>query len=274
MDLEPRHFRSGSRNDMSVEDPTPVDLTLLLQSVAGTYLRNPLRRSGGCAKCAGAANSPYATCYQCQWVYGGLLPDLAGFMTYAADATQAGYMMYGYKARTPLPEHRLVVMLLLQRALVAHKDCPQLIVGRPLTHWTTVPSTRSRPGPHPLHGLVGNFRPEPELVLHHVTGIAAQRKQVVPALFRTGDQIPHDSHVRVIDDTWTSGGIVLSAVHAVRTAGARAVTVMCVARWLSFDFMGRPHAGNAGHDLHSQLVQQRVYDLTRCPYTGGRCPQP
>ncbi len=35
---------------MSVEDPGPVDLTLLLQGLAGTYLRNPLRTDGGCAR--------------------------------------------------------------------------------------------------------------------------------------------------------------------------------------------------------------------------------
>lgn len=119
---------------------------------------------------------------------------------------------------------------------------------------------------------MGGFRTEPELILHHVAGIASKRKQVVPNLFRTEIQMPPGSHELVVDDTWTSGGIVLSAVHAVRDAGASTVTVLCVARWLGFDFMSRPPAGNPGRDLRSQLSYQRVYDLARCPYTGGRCP--
>lgn len=258
---------------MSVEDPGPVDLTLLLQGLAGTYLRNPLRTDGGCARCAGATNPGFAECFQCGRIYGDRLPDLTGFMTYAADGTQAGHLMYGYKARIPLPERSLVVSLLLQRALVSHAACPEQIIGKPITHWTTVPSTKHRPGPHPLRDLVGIFRFEPELVLHHAAGVASQRKQVVPNLFRASGQVPACSHVLVVDDTWTSGGIVLSAVHAVRSAGASAVTVMCIARWLGFDFMCRPPAGNPGHDLRSQLLRQHVYDLARCPYTGGRCPR-
>ncbi len=257
---------------MSVEDPGPVDLTLLLQGLAGTYLRNPRRTDGGCARCAGATNPGFAECFQCGRIYGDRSPDLAGFMTYAADGTQAGHLMYGYKARAPLPEHRLVVTLLLQRALVSHAACPERIIGRPITHWTTVPSTKNRPGPHPLRDLVGIFRSEPELVLHHVAGVATQRKQIVPNLFRTARRVPPGSHVLVVDDTWTSGGIVLSAVDVVRAAGASAVTVLCTARWLGFDFMRRPSTGYPGHDLRSQLLRQHVYDLARCPYTGGRCP--
>lgn len=257
---------------MSWGDPGPADLTVLLQSLAGTYLRNPLRTNGGCARCAGVTNPGFAECFQCGRVYGDRLPNLAGFMTYAADGTQAGHLMYGYKARTPLSEHRLVVTLLLQRALVSHAACPERITGKPITHWTTVPSTKDRPGPHPLRGLVGRFRPEPELVLHHVVGVASQRKQIVPDLFRTSDRVPWRSHVLVVDDTWTSGGIVLSAVHAIRAADASAVTALCVARWLGFDFMSRPPIGSPGHDLRSEVLGQRVYDPARCPYTGGRCP--
>lgn len=45
---------------MSGEDPGPADLTLLLQGLAGTYLRNPLRTDGGCARCAGVTSPGFA----------------------------------------------------------------------------------------------------------------------------------------------------------------------------------------------------------------------
>lgn len=79
-------------------------------------------------------------------------------MTYAASGTQAGHLMYGCKASTPLPDHRLVVTLLLQRALVSHASCPVVLLGRPVTYWA-VPSTKGRPGPHPLRGWWGVSEP-------------------------------------------------------------------------------------------------------------------
>ena len=85
---------------MSWQGPGPADLTVLLQGLAGTYLRNPLRTNGGCARCAGVANPGFAECFQCGRVYGDRLPNLAGFMTYAADGTQAGHLIRCNDQRT------------------------------------------------------------------------------------------------------------------------------------------------------------------------------
>lgn len=179
--------------------------------------------------------------------------------------------MYGYKAPYPAREHIVVMSLLLQRALVNHAQCPGRLVGHRVTHWATVPSTRGRIAPHPLRGMVAAIRPEPEVVLTHVEGVQPVRQRVVPGLFRSGASLAEGSHVLLVDDTWVSGGRPLSAVHALREAGASCVSTIAVARWLSFDFMRPPTSGPI-LELHRDLLAQVVYQLGVCPYTGLGCP--
>jgi phosphoribosylpyrophosphate synthetase len=73
-------------------------------------------------------------------------------------------------------------------------------------------------------------------------------------------------HVLVVDDTSVSGDKGQSAALALKAAGARAVTLVCVARWLS--------ANNSIE--HEQLIKTAAapYDALLCPVTGGQCPPP
>ena len=70
-------------------------------------------------------------------------------------------------------------------------------------------------------------------------------------------------HVLVVDDTWVSGGKSQSAAIALKDAGADAVTILCVARWLSYDY----------DDDHRRMIKELTapYDATMCPVTGGSC---
>jgi orotate phosphoribosyltransferase len=73
-------------------------------------------------------------------------------------------------------------------------------------------------------------------------------------------------HVLILDDTWTTESSAQSAALAVRRAGAAAVSVMVVGRWLS-----------PGHGVTANFVAtrlQRDYDPDLCPVTGGDCPRP
>lgn len=71
-------------------------------------------------------------------------------------------------------------------------------------------------------------------------------------------------HVLVVDDTWVSGGKSQSAAIALKDAGATAVTILCVARWLSQTY---------GED-HRLMIKDVTspYDAATCPVTGGACP--
>lgn len=72
-----------------------------------------------------------------------------------------------------------------------------------------------------------------------------------------------DEHVLLVEDTWTTGSKVQSAAVALHDAGARLVTVLCVARWCKDDWPD-----------HQQLLDSCVtpYDASACPTTGGACP--
>ena len=71
-------------------------------------------------------------------------------------------------------------------------------------------------------------------------------------------------HVLVLDDVWTTGSNAQSAALAVRRAGASAVSVMVIARWLS-----------PRHPLSAKFIRERLrddYNPVMCPVTGHRCP--
>lgn len=253
-----------------MDQPDQIDPTVLLEGLAGTYLRNPRRDSGTCSICCAPANPGYETCYDCGFTWRGRLPDLVGFCIYGAQGTQAGQLLHVYKASPPAREHLVVMSLLVQRALVNHAHCPEALVGRRVTHWAVVPSTRGRGSSHPLRSMVASCCQQPEATLVHDPRLQPIRKQVVPGLFRAPEALGRGRHVLLVDDTWVSGGRALSAVLALREVGAERVSVLAIARWLSFDFMRRP--SGAITQLHRELLKQDVYDLTVCPYTGGSCP--
>ncbi len=62
----------------------------------------------------------------------------------------------------------------------------------------------------------------------------------------------------------TTGANAQSAVLAARRAGAAAVSVMMVGRWL------RPDFGHNAQFIKTRLA--RDYDPWLCPVTGGECP--
>ena len=235
-----------------------------LTARAGSYLRNPVRQDRvTCVVCATPA-AGFERCYQCQAhlsVPG--LADATGFASYAVAGQASGYLMQGYKARPPVPEHRIVVALLAALALDGHAGCPAAAAGAPVTHWASVPSLAGRPGEHPLHGIACRFAPGREVPLAGPAWVACPRA-VHPGHFRALTRLPAGSHVLLVDDTWAGGGHAQSAVLALRAAGAALVSVLVIARWLNGDYGANARflRGLAGRD----------YDPARCPWTGGDCP--
>lgn len=248
-------------------DPARLGPDDLLSVLAGTYLRNVLRSDGACTYCGGWTNPGFSTCFVCGGMPADAFPNVAGFMTYGANGTTAGTLMYGYKGEQATPGQLAVVKLLIHRGL-RHVTCAELLAGAPVTHCSTVPSTRGR-GAHPLDGLVQPQARWPQHHLVHVTGRQPVRQTVQTDLF-VAPLLPKMAHVLVVDDTWTSGNKPLSAVTTLWSAGAERVSLLCLARWLSFDFIRRPATQPVG--LHATLVGQATYHLDICPFTGGPCP--
>jgi predicted amidophosphoribosyltransferase len=243
-------------------------LSAALVARAGGYLRNTVRQEKvTCAVCATPV-AGFELCYQCIRHPGRAgLPDAVAFLTYAVAGRQSGYLMQGYKARPPVPEHHTIVSLLVLLALARHAGCadragPSAPV--PVTHWSTVPSLPAQPGEHPLHAIVSRLAPGRESVLVAADEVEYPRG-VAPRHFRTAP-LPRGAHVLLVDDTWARGGHARSAVLALRAAGAARVSVLVAARWINEDF-----GGNAAF---LRGLVDRDYDPAICPWTGGGCPPP
>lgn len=250
---------------MSLPDQATVTrLTTALVGRAGGYLRNPIRQSYvTCAVCTTPVDN-YWQCPQCnsQGAYNGLA-DATAFLTYAVGGQQSGYVMRGYKAQQPVNEHVSIVIILILLALSIHERCPVALSGAPITHWATVPSLPAKAGEHPLHHIVGQIGLAPEVQLIAATSVPRPR-DVNPAHFVTGAELPRGSHVLLIDDTWTSGGHAQSAAIALHQAGASRVSLLAVARWINEEF--------ADNESFLRKLSGRDYNPAICPWTGGTCP--
>ena len=238
-------------------------LSAALVSSAGGYLRNPVRQELlTCAVCATPVTG-FRLCYQCQRRRGRTgLADATGFLAYAVAGRQSGYVMQGYKARPPVPEHRTIVTLLVLLGLDRHAGCAAP-AGAPVTHWATVPSLPARPGEHPLHAIVSRLAPGAEVALAAADEVEYSR-DLHPGHFRVPAALPAGAHVLLVDDTWARGGHAQSAALALRAAGAARISVLVAARWINEDF-----GGNAAF---LRGLSARDYDPATCPWTGAACP--
>jgi hypothetical protein len=258
-------------------------LSAALVASAGGYLRNPVRQElHTCAVCATPVTG-FRLCYQCQRRRGRTgLADATGFLAYAVAGRQSGYVMQGYKARPPVPEHRTIVTLLVLLGLARHAGCAEPAgcaahagsAGRPgsagrasvpVTHWATVPSLPAQPGEHPLHAIVRRLAPGSEVALAAADEVEYSR-DLAPGHFRAAAPLPAGAHVLLVDDTWARGGHAQSAALALRAAGASRISVLVAARWINEDF-----GGNAAF---LRGLAERDYDPAICPWTGATCPPP
>lgn len=247
-----------------IQPPVAERLKRVLASKAGGYLRNPVREERvTCAVCATPVDG-YTHCFRCsghRQTAG--VADLVAPLTYAIAGRQSGYVMRGYKARPPVEEHHAVVAMLLIVAITEHADCAARLVQAPITHWSIVPSLPAQAEKHPLSGIVAGAARGQEVAL---TAHPAPRdpRALDADHFRAPDRLPANSHVLLVDDTWTGGGHAQSAALALRAAGAERVSVMVAARWLRLDF------GDNATFFKERCADD--FDPGRCPWTGNGCP--
>jgi hypothetical protein len=237
----------------------------MLSTIAGGYLRNPVRAARAtCADCLTPVDG-YELCFGCRGHHARVgLADAIAFLTYAIAHQKSGHVMRGYKIPRPVTEHRQVVALLLLVALENHTRCAEILAGHPVTHWAVVPSLRAKPSVHPLRGLVAGRAKGTEVPLVAAAGVQ-QPRAINPDHFTCGSQLPRESHVLLIDDTWATGGHVQSAALSLRRAGAAWVSALVVARWLKEDY--------ADNKSFIAGLADRDYNALICPWTGAGCPE-
>lgn len=248
-----------------------------LHREVGGFFTNTSRGPNNCAVCTGPAAAEL--CWQCEGHrarYGHQLAGQVVTLAYAkgdmSPRHQSAHHMYRYKNRiNPSLECLRDLKLMVLGATYLHGEC----MARAFGWWDTVTfvSSASRPGTqHPVVGLAEQVLPledRAKLLMGIGPQMAEGGRFPLPGRFTVSDlQRPNveGCHVLVVDDTWVSGDKSQSAALALRAAGARAVTILCLARWLSWSYSIE----------HERLIRASTapYDALLCPVTGGACPPP
>jgi hypothetical protein len=237
---------------------------------AGGYLRNPIRETGvTCGVCTTPVDG-FDRCFVCQSAYGATpgLADLVMPLTYGIAGTQSGFLLRAYKDTSDArvrQQHGRVINWLLYLAILVHEGCIGRRVGIAIGCRLAVPSARGRVGVHPFEVITRQMnatRDSPNLAVSPAD--TGERVVSVDKFTLNPEADLAGQHVLILDDTWTTGANAQSAVLAARRAGAAAVSVMVVGRWLRADF-----------SHNAQFIKARLardYDPWICPVTGGECP--
>jgi len=248
-----------------------------LHREVGGFFTNTTRGADTCTVCTGPASGELCNqCGQHRAAYGDQLADQVITLAYAkgnvSPRHQSAHHVYRYKNRiAPSAECLRDLKLMMLTATWLHGEC----IARAVGWWEVITfiSSETRPGVlHPVVELAKQVTPfdldADKILLDIGPDIAAEpRRYPLPGRFVVADtwksQV-QDRHVLVVDDTWVSGDKGQSAALALKAAGARAVTVICVARWLNWEYS----------EDHRRLIQAQTapYDALRCPVTGGSCP--
>jgi phosphoribosylpyrophosphate synthetase len=185
---------------------------------------------------------------------------------------QSAHHVFRYKScLQPSLENRQDLQLMIHTASSLHGACIAGAVG----WWealTFVPSAK-RPGTqHPVVELAKHVAPSrtvaSKILLDIGPDISTEpARWPMVSRFDVANKWRKKitgKHVLVVDDTWVSGGKSQSAAIALKSAGAGAVTILCVARWLSHNY----------DDHHRRMIKELTapYDPKVCPVTGGDCP--
>lgn len=206
------------------------------------FLRNPLPAGDGvCAVCRGPAPQ-HRLCAQCRHHATELGPTAADAVipiSHATRGTQHAHNLRMYKdGTTGKGTARVDLTALLHFFLSRHGRCLALAAGSPPDAVAIVPSTRDRPGDHPLWRLAQPLRRLPRIDLRVNTDAYGPAHDLHTGRFTIPDgrAVPRAGTVLLFDDTWTSGACAQAASHALKNAGAGHVVVVVLGRWLNPEF--------------------------------------
>lgn len=250
-------------------------LTTSEQSTSGLFTLTP----NLCDICLGPIAPSYYRCRSCtmaaQSEYRSLLPTPLIFLTYGISGQQSGQHMYQYKhpQSTVAERAKADISHLFVDSLKTHGQCIQEKAQMPITGVAFVPSGKPREPDyiHPLQKLLEpyiDFANQPLIPIRRVTpraegsrdhGIDPHRYQV--------DGNAGDRHILLFEDTWVTGSNPLSTAVALRLAGACAVTVLSLARFLNPRNM-QEHADwlKANRPLPYSLRYCPVHRIYDCPH--------
>lgn len=246
-----------------------------LHAQVSGFFSNTRRGPGFCAVCTSPGSA--GICGRCathRAQYGDRVADLVVPLAYVrgwmTPKHQSEHHVWQYKHRTHQSARCMRdLRMMILAAILLHGPCIARAVGRGWDAVTFVPSA-TRPGlEHPVSDLAGQVCDQSphaqQIVLSPGPNIEAERHNLVPDRFVVPSQhraAVAGRHVLVVDDTWVSGGNAQSAALALRESGARAVTVLCIGRWLSWN--------RSEHQPFMRLPAE-PYNARLCPVTATPC---
>jgi len=183
---------------------------------------------------------------------------------------QSVHTVRAYKRSPPAEKCAQDMSLMVAAATFLHNVCIAKKIGFPWSTITFVPSSNNPGRDHPVAQIARvayGASPEKRFLLGLGAGFSTPLERTVRADRFTVPDAYRDQvighHVLLVEDTWVTGAKAQSAAVTLHDAGARAVTVLCVARWCRYDW----HSHKTFLDSHSA-----PYDAYICPATGGDCP--
>lgn len=195
-----------------------------------------------CTLCTAPIESRFQTCWPCRQAPTEAIPDVAAFLSYALNDLQSGNVAHRYKDAyntldgDPKSQHDMAVLLYL--CMAKHSQCIWRTHAYERLGVTTVPSGSGR-REHPLERKLFTYVQGPPVIDVRRTAPARPRGQheigVDPTRYEIRSDVT-DTHVLVLDDTWTTGAQTMSVVSALRRAGAARVTTLCVMRYMQRDY--------------------------------------
>ena len=240
-----------------------VDKELVPFELLRNTVREPLRT---CRVCTAPVDR-FQLCWRCREhrrVAG--VANLVAPLMYAIDNSESAALVREYKnhsVRSVRERRCSMISELLALAMVMHQDCVGAAVGMPVSQRVVSPSLTLRPGSHPMASIAESLGLVGDAMLIPAVGARCDRVVCVDKFtLQPGDAVI-GRHVLVLDDVWTTGSNSQSAALTLRRAGAAAVSVLVIGRWLS--------SRNA---LSARFIDELTegYDPRVCPVTGGRCP--
>jgi hypothetical protein len=197
------------------------------------------------------------------------IPGVADIVTpvvYTIAGTDSGALLWDYKnypSREVRQRCSSEIGWLLQSVLSLHEACLGAAVGKSITVRTTIPSLTYRPGVHPFAAIAKDLGVVADELLAPAPLTTCHRIATPDKFVARHPDVVAGRHVLILDDIWTTGSNAQSAALALRRAGAAAVSVMVVGRWLN------PSYPTTNTFIHSHL--DATFDPRTCPVTGRPC---
>jgi hypothetical protein len=203
------------------------------------------REDGTCSLCrsptpVGERGTRFERCYKCQKDYSSVLDGFVPMCYSVHDGLEG--VLWRAKNDPTATWLRLPLASLLCSFMEQHGECIERTYGGPFDIRVSIPSHSStRRGVDHLEQVIDSVEGMHEqwdfgiLRKNSSNKAADRRRRIDPTLF-TSDASVAGKRVLLLDDTFTSGGTMASAAHALKQSGAKAVIGLTFGRQLAADW--------------------------------------